>query len=119
RLGLRADRAGADPSAVNACLLAPPLARLIDHTLLKPEAADADVRALCAEAREHCFASVCVSPAWVPLAAEALAGATSLVCTVVGFPHGAQRTPVKAFETAVAVRDGAAEIDMVIGIGRL
>src|SRR5690606_4210771 len=58
-------------------------------------------------------------PAWVPLAAEALAGATSLVCTVVGFPHGAQRTPVKAFETAVAARDGADEIDMVIGIGRL
>jgi deoxyribose-phosphate aldolase len=119
RLGLRADRAGADPSAVDACLLAPPLARLIDHTLLKPEATDADVRALCAEARRHCFASVCVSPVWVPLAAEALAGAASVVCTVVGFPHGAQRTPVKAFETGVAVGDGAAEIDMVIGIGRL
>jgi deoxyribose-phosphate aldolase len=117
RLGVRADRA--DPAAVDACLLAPPLARLIDHTLLKPEATDADVRALCAEARRHCFASVCVSPVWVPLAAEALAGAASVVCTVVGFPHGAQRTPVKAFETEVAVRDGAAEIDMVIAVGRL
>lgn len=95
------------------------LARLIDHTLLKPEATDADVRALCAEAREHGFASVCVSPVWVPLAAAELSGAASVVCTVVGFPHGAQRTPVKAFETEVAVRDGAAEVDVVIGIGRL
>ncbi|MDX1418711.1 MAG: deoxyribose-phosphate aldolase [Rubricoccaceae bacterium] len=119
RLGVRADRSATDPRAVNACLLAPPLARLIDHTLLKPESTDADVLALCDEARQHCFASVCVSPVWVPLAAEALAGATSRVCTVVGFPHGAQRTPVKAFETTVAVRDGAEEIDMVLGIGRL
>jgi deoxyribose-phosphate aldolase len=119
RLGVRAGRGGGDPAAIDACLLAPPLARLIDHTLLKPEATDADVRALCDEARRHCFASVCVSPVWVPLAAEALAGAASLVCTVVGFPHGAQRTPVKAFEAAVAVRDGAAEVDMVIGVGRL
>jgi len=117
RFGFRAD--GRDPQAVNACLLAPPLARLIDHTLLKPEATDEDVRTLCAEARQHCFASVCVSPVWVPLAAEALRGASTAVCTVIGFPHGAQRSPVKAFETEVAVRDGASEIDMVIGIGRL
>jgi deoxyribose-phosphate aldolase len=119
RLGVRADRRAADPAAIDACLLAPPLARLIDHTLLKPEATDADVRTLCAEARQHCFASVCVSPVWVPLAAEVLAGAVPVVCTVVGFPHGAQRTPVKAFETDVAVRDGAAEIDMVLALGRL
>lgn len=119
RLGLRADRSPADPDAINACLLAPPLARLIDHTVLKPETSEADIRTLCAEAREHCFASVCVSPAWVPLAAEELQGASSVVCTVVGFPHGAQRTPVKVFETEVAIRDGATEIDMVIGIGRM
>ena len=119
RLGLRADRLPNDPVAVNACLLAPPIARLIDHTVLKPETTADTIRELCAEAREHCFASVCVSPVWVPLAAEMLSGATSLVCTVIGFPHGANRTPVKAFETEVAVRDGASEIDMVIGIGRI
>lgn len=114
RFGLRADRTGAD-----ACTLAPPLARMIDHTVLKPETTDEVIRQLCAEAREHCFASVCVSPVWVPLAAEELRGATPVVCTVVGFPHGTTRTPVKAFETAQAVADGAREIDMVIGIGRL
>ena len=115
RFGLRADRTGAS----DACTLAPPLARLIDHTVLKPDTTETDVRALCKEARENCFASVCISPVWVPVAAEALAGATSVVCTVVGFPSGAVRTAVKAYETEVAVADGAAEIDMVIGIGRL
>ena len=119
RLGLRADRSPTDPDAINACLLAPQIARLIDHTVLKPDTTEENIRTLCAEAREHCFASVCVSPAWVPLAAEELRGASSVVCTVIGFPHGAQRTPVKAFETEVAVRDGATEIDMVIGIGRI
>lgn len=115
RFGLRADRTG----AADACALAPPLARLIDHTVLKPDTTEQVVRELCAEARTYCFASVCVSPVWVPVAAEELAGATPKVCTVVGFPHGAVRTPVKAFETELAVRDGADEIDMVIGIGRL
>ncbi|MFN3596303.1 MAG: deoxyribose-phosphate aldolase [Rubricoccaceae bacterium] len=95
------------------------MARLIDHTVLKPDTTEQVVRELCAEARTYCFASVCVSPVWVPVAAEELAGATPKVCTVVGFPHGAVRTPVKAFETELAVRDGADEIDMVIGIGRL
>ena len=95
------------------------LARLIDHTLLRPEATADDVRALCAEARAYGFASVCVSPVWVPLAAAELAGAASLVGTTVGFPHGAQRTPVKAFEAEVAIRDGADEVDVVMGIGRL
>ncbi len=116
RFGLRADRTGAPPDA---CALAPPLARLIDHTVLKPDTTEADVREVCREARENCFASVCISPVWVPVAAEELAGQTSLVCTVVGFPSGAVRTAVKAYETEVAVADGAAEIDMVIGIGRL
>ncbi len=119
RLGLRADRPPTDPDAINACLLAPQIARLIDHTVLKPETTESDIRVMCSEARTHCFASVCVSPAWVPLAAEELRGASSVVCTVIGFPHGAQRTPVKAFETGIAVRDGASEIDMVLGIGRL
>ncbi len=115
RFGLRADRTGAS----DACALAPPLARLIDHTVLKPDTTEAIVRELCAEARTNCFASVCISPVWVPVAAEALAGATSVVCTVVGFPSGAVRTVVKAYETEVAVADGAQEIDMVIAIGRL
>ena len=115
RFGLRADRTGPG----DACALAPPLARLIDHTALKPDTTEADVRALCAEAREHCFASVCVSPVWVPVAAEELAGRTPLVCTVVGFPHGANRTAVKASETEQAVRDGAEEIDMVLAIALL
>ena len=118
RFGLRADRTGAG-GAGDACALAPPLARLIDHTVLKPDTTEADIRVLCAEARANCFASVCISPVWVPVAAEELQGATSVVCTVVGFPSGAVRTPVKAFETAQAVADGASEIDMVIGIGRL
>ena len=87
--------------------------------MLKPETTEAQIRELCAEAREYCFASVCVSPVWVPVASEELSGHTPKVCTVVGFPHGAVRTPVKAFETEQAVRDGAEEIDMVIAIGRL
>ena len=115
RFGLRADRTG----GVDACELAPPLARLIDHTVLKPDTTEAKIRELAAEARTYCFASVCVSPVWVPVAAEELAGTTPKVCTVVGFPHGAVRTPVKAFETEQAVRDGAEEIDMVLAIGRL
>jgi len=120
RFGLRADRTGAGGAReADACALAPPMARLIDHTVLKPDTTEADVRALCAESRENCFASVCISPVWVPVAAEALAGATSVVCTVVGFPHGASRSAVKAFETSQAVADGAAEIDMVLAIGML
>ena len=115
RFGLRADQTGSN----DACRLAPPIARLIDHTVLKPDTTEAQIRELCAEAREYCFASVCVSPVWVPVAAEELAGQPSRVCTVIGFPHGANRTPVKAAETEQAVRDGAEEIDMVLAIGRL
>jgi deoxyribose-phosphate aldolase len=115
RFGLRADKTG----PADACALAPPLARLIDHTVLKPDTTEAQIRELCAEAREYCFASVCVSPVWVPVAAAELAGQTPLVCTVIGFPHGANRAPVKAFETEQAVADGADEIDMVIGIALL
>ena len=115
RFGLRADAAG----PADACALAPPLARLIDHTVLKPDTTEHQIRELCAEAREYCFASVCVSPVWVPVAAAELAGATPLVCTVVGFPHGATRTAVKAFETEQAARDGAQEIDMVLAVALL
>ncbi len=115
RFGLRADATG----PADACALAPPLARLIDHTVLKPDTTERQIRELCAEAREYCFASVCVSPVWVPTAAAELAGATPLVCTVVGFPHGATRSAVKAFETAQAVADGADEIDMVLAIALL
>jgi len=115
RFGLRADRSG----PADACALAPPLARLIDHTVLKPDTTEQAIRDLCAEAREYCFASVCVSPVWVPVAADELAGTTPLVCTVIGFPHGANRTAVKAFETRQAVADGADEIDMVLAIAML
>lgn len=95
------------------------IALLIDHTLLKPEATDADVRKLCAEARQYGFASVCVNPCWVPLVAEELAGSAVKVCTVVGFPLGANATEVKSFETGVAMAEGALEIDMVINVGAL
>ena len=92
-------------------------AQLIDHTLLAPDATAAQVEKLCAEAREHEFFSVCVSPNRVTLAAETLNGSAVKVCTVVGFPSGAHTTATKAFETENAVANGADEIDMVINIG--
>jgi deoxyribose-phosphate aldolase len=95
------------------------LAQMIDHTLLKPEATPTQIEALCAEAKEYEFATVCVNPIHVKLAARALAGAPVDVCTVVGFPLGATPTAVKVFETEQALADGAAEIDMVIPIGVL
>lgn len=95
------------------------LARLIDHTLLKPEATPDQVAQLCFEARKHGFASVCVNPVWVPLCAELLKGSAVKVCTVIGFPLGAAAPEVKAFETSHAIDQGATEIDMVINIGAL
>jgi deoxyribose-phosphate aldolase len=95
------------------------IAALIDHTLLKPEATEAEIRKLCAEARHYRFASVCVNPYWVPLAAEELSGSESKVCTVVGFPLGANTTGIKAAEAAAAIQAGAREIDMVLNIGEL
>jgi deoxyribose-phosphate aldolase len=95
------------------------IGRLIDHTLLKADATQDQVAQLCYEARAHHFASVCVNPAHVKLAAELLRGSDVLVCTVVGFPLGATPPTVKAFETTQAIRDGATEIDMVINIGAL
>jgi len=95
------------------------IAALIDHTLLKPEATEADVRRLCAEARQYGFASVCINPHWVKLAAGELAHNEISVCTVVGFPLGANATDTKVFETVLAIDQGAREIDMVINIGEL
>ncbi len=95
------------------------VAALIDHTLLKPDATEADIRKLCAEAREYGFASVCINPSWVPLAAKLLAGAKSKVCTVIGFPLGATSTIAKVCESEEAIADGAKELDMVINVGLL
>ena len=95
------------------------IARLIDHTLLKAEATPGQIEQLCAEAREHGFASVCVNPSYVALAARLLAGSATLVCTVIGFPLGATTTDVKVFEAQQALGLGAREVDMVIQIGRL
>jgi deoxyribose-phosphate aldolase len=92
---------------------------MIDHTLLKPEATQDQVAQLCYEARTYHFASVCLNPAHVKLAAQLLKGSDVAVCTVVGFPLGATPATVKAFETQQALRDGASEIDMVINIGAL
>lgn len=94
-------------------------ARLIDHTLLRPEATAEDLQRACAEARQYGFASVCVNPYWVRLAAAELAGSAVEVCTVIGFPLGAATTRNKAAETEEAVHAGAREIDMVLNIGEL
>ncbi|MCG7260871.1 deoxyribose-phosphate aldolase [Corynebacterium aurimucosum] len=92
-------------------------AQLIDHTLLKPTAQAAQIDTLIAEAKDHGFASVCVNPTWVARAAEQLAGTEVKVCTVVGFPLGANTSEVKAFEARDAIAKGASEVDMVINIG--
>jgi len=93
------------------------LSPLIDHTLLKADATGAQVEVLCGEALAHGFASVCVNPLWVPLAASLLKGSPVRTCTVVGFPLGASATRAKAFEAEVALADGAQEVDMVLAIG--
>ncbi len=95
------------------------LGKLIDHTLLKPEATRDEVVKLCEEARKHRFASVCVNTTWVPLCKSLLAGTDVMVCAVVGFPLGAMLPGAKAYEAREAVRQGAKEIDMVINIGAL
>ena len=97
----------------------PSIARLIDHTLLRPDATRAEIVKLCQEARKYEFASVCVNPYWVPLVAAELAGSPVKVCTVVGFPLGATTTESKIAETEAALRVGAQEIDMVQNIGAL
>jgi deoxyribose-phosphate aldolase len=95
------------------------VARLIDHTLLKPQATPAQIGRLCDQARRYGFASVCINPVYVRLAAERLAGSGVAVCTVVGFPLGANTTVIKVQEAQQAIADGATEIDMVIQIGAL
>ena len=94
-------------------------ASLIDHTLLKPEASEADIRKLCAEAAQFGFASVCVNPTWVRKATAFLEGTSVPVCTVIGFPLGATLPDVKAFEARRAIFNGAREVDMVINVGAL
>ncbi|HRH40265.1 MAG TPA: deoxyribose-phosphate aldolase [Pyrinomonadaceae bacterium] len=94
-------------------------ASLIDHTLLKPEASEADIKKLCEEAAQFGFASVCVNPSWVKKAAEFLRGTGVPVCTVIGFPLGATLSDVKAYEARRAIFNGAREVDMVINVGAL
>src|SRR3982750_4052195 len=94
-------------------------ASLIDHTLLKPEATEEDIRRLCEEAARYHFASVCVNPSWVRASACHLHGTGVPVCTVISFPLGATLPDVKAYETRRAIYDGAREVDMVINIGAL
>lgn len=96
------------------------LAGAIDHTLLKADATEAQIVALCQEAQTHGFAAVCVNPCHIPLVAKTLRGAPEVsACSVIGFPLGANRSPIKAAETRQAVADGAQEIDMVIAVGAL
>lgn len=93
--------------------------KLIDHTLLKQDATEAQILNLCAEAKEYDFMSVCVNPSYVKTAFEALKGSDVLVCTVVGFPLGMTTTQTKVFEAKEAISNGAREIDMVIHVGAL
>ncbi len=93
------------------------LARMIDHTLLKPEATQADVKKLCEEALQHNFFSCCVNSSWVRYVAQLLRGSSVKVCAVVGFPLGAGTPEIKALEARRAIREGAREIDMVINVG--
>jgi deoxyribose-phosphate aldolase len=95
------------------------LAAVIDHTLLKPEASKTDIERVCREALENTFASVCINPYWVPLAASMLHASPIRVCTVIGFPLGASQAEVKLAEASVAVAHGARELDMVLNIGAL
>lgn len=95
------------------------LAKLIDHTILKPVASKEDVAKICQEARKYGFCSVCVNPYWVSYAKELLQGTDVKVCTVIGFPLGANTSAVKAYETQDALKNGAEEIDMVINLGAL
>lgn len=96
------------------------IAKMIDHTLLKADAKKADVAKLTAEAKEYGFASVCIQPYWVKMAAEELANAPETkVCTVIGFPLGANTKEMKAAEAENAIQNGADEVDMVMNIGAL
>lgn len=96
-----------------------PLSQYIDHTILKPDATKAAIVTLCQEAITHQFFSVCVNSSNVPICHEVLKNSSVRICSVVGFPLGAMSTETKAFETKLAIEQGADEIDMVIAIGRL
>jgi deoxyribose-phosphate aldolase len=95
------------------------IARMIDHTLLKPDATPDEIKKLCDEARTYGFASVCINPCYVPLCYELLKGCKVKVCTVIGFPLGATTTEIKRAEAEQALANGAQEIDMVINVGML
>ena len=113
--------AGADRITASATLtrVDPAIAGMIDHTLLKPEATEAEITRVCEEALKYGFASVCINPFWVPKVAAALRGSKVKVCTVIGFPLGATSTESKRAETEAALKAGAQEIDMVLNIGAL
>ena len=108
RIGLHAAGGAADT-----------VAAMIDHTLLKPDATRMDIEALCREAVEYGFASVCVNPTWVATCAQLVRGSGVKVCSVVGFPLGATTSDAKHYETRRAIFDGAREIDMVMNVGAL
>lgn len=93
------------------------LAKYIDHTLLKPQAAKQDIQTLCQEARQYGFFSVCVNPYWVSFCKEQLKGSDVKVCTVIGFPLGANTTEIKVLEAKDALKNGADELDMVVNLG--
>ncbi len=112
--------AGATRVGVHATGGAPaPVASMIDHTLLKPDATRQQIETLCREAAQFQFATVCVNPTWVATCARLLAGSGVGVCSVVGFPLGATTADVKGYETRRAIFDGAREVDMVINVGAL
>lgn len=92
---------------------------MIDHSLLKPEATEGAIRRLCQDGERHGFATVCINPVWVSLCVDLLKGSSVKICTVSGFPLGANRPEVKAKEASIAVKEGADEIDMVANIGAL
>lgn len=106
-------------NALGSCEVTPNVARMIDHTLLKPEGTREEIIQLCKEAKEFQFASVCINPGWVSLAAKELKDSKVDVCTVIGFPLGATSSKIKALETRIAIEDGATEVDMVINVGFL
>ncbi len=95
------------------------ISKLIDHTILKPDATEIEVKQICKEAKEYKFKSVCVNSTYVKYVSEHLKGSEVLTCSVVGFPLGSVPTEVKSYETSMAIKDGADEIDMVINIGNL
>ncbi len=95
------------------------VARMIDHTLLKPDATPDEIKTLCTEARTYSFASVCINPCYVKMCRDLLRGSVVKVCTVIGFPLGSTTTEVKRAEAEQAIQNGAEEIDMVINIGML